>query len=188
MDKPIVFFVGKPGSGKGTQVKLLAERTHWPIFSSGDLFRKIAAEDTPILKKVKSEMNAGLLMPHWLAMYLYLQALFSVPIDTGAIFDGFNRKIQEAALIVDSLRWLARPFAIIHIAVSDEVAQRRLEERSKSSGRVDDHAIERRFKEYYQHTESAIDIFRTAGVLIEINGEQSPDEIAANVRTALHIE
>ena len=188
MEPRIIFFVGKPGCGKGTQAKMLAEHTHWPIFTAGELFRQIVAEDTPVLKKIKSEMNTGLLMPHWLAMYLYVQALFSIPENTGAIFDGFNRKVPEAELIVDSLRWLARPFSIVHIAVSDSIAQERLVERSKVSGRVDDHSIEKRFEEYYEYTEPAIEIFRTAGVLIEVNGEQTPEEISTNIRSALHIE
>ncbi|OGG48832.1 hypothetical protein A3G63_00750 [Candidatus Kaiserbacteria bacterium RIFCSPLOWO2_12_FULL_52_8] len=188
MEPLIIFFVGKPGSGKGTQTKLLAEKTGWSIFAAGDIFRKIVAEDTPVLRKVKTEMEAGLLMPHWLAMYLYLQALFSIPENEGAIFDGFNRKVPEAELIVDSLRWLARPFSIIHLAVSDDAAQKRLAERSKVSGRVDDHAVERRFKEYYEYTEPAIEIFRIAGVLTEVNGEQSPEKIAEDILAALHIE
>lgn len=184
-DTRTIFFVGKPGCGKGTQTKLLAEKTGWPVFASGKLFRAIAAEDTPVGRKVKLENDAGILQPHWFAMYLYLKSLFSIPDDRGVIFDGFNRKVPEAELIIDSLTWLKRPFVIVHIKVSDEEVHRRLDTRKQTSGRADDHVVEERLKEYYTFTEPAIDIFRNAGVLIEIDGEQGSDKIAADVRAAL---
>ena len=182
-----IFFVGKPGCGKGTQAKLLAEHTGWPVFASGKLFREIAAEDTPVGKKVKVENDAGILQPHWFAMYLYLKSLFSIPDDRGAIFDGFNRKVPEAELIISSLTWLDRPFSIVYINISDEEAHRRLESRKHISGRADDHVVEERLKEYKLHTEPAIQTFRDAGVLVEINGAQSQEATAHDIITTLSL-
>lgn len=182
-----IFFVGKPGCGKGTQAKLLAERTGWPIFASGDLFRKIAKEESVVGRKVKLENDAGLLQPHWFAMYLYLQALFSVPETSSAIFDGFNRKEAEAELVVSSLRWLGRPFVIVNVEVSDEEVQRRLQLRKEVDGRADDHVVDERLQEYYTYTAPAITIFRKEGVLLDINGEQTPEKIAEDIRAALKI-
>lgn len=182
-----VFFLGKPGCGKGTQAKMLAELTHWPIFASGSLFRAISAEDTPVGRKVKQENDAGLLQPHWFAMYLYLKSLFSIPDDRNAIFDGFNRKIPEAELIIDSLRWLGRDITILHIKVSDDEVKKRLAIRKETSGRADDVMVEERMKEYYESTEPVIEIFRDAGVLVDIDGEQAPEMIAADVRKALNL-
>ncbi|MFM2330801.1 MAG: hypothetical protein RLZZ26_308, partial [Candidatus Parcubacteria bacterium] len=125
MDTRTIFFLGKPGSGKGTQAKMLAAKTGWHVYGSGDLFRAIAKQDTPVGRKVKEENDAGILQPHWFAMYLYLNSLFSVPEGAGAIFDGFNRKVPEAELIVDSLRWLGRPFTVLNIQVSDESVLKR---------------------------------------------------------------
>ena len=187
-DNTLVFFVGKPGSGKSTQAKFLASQTGWKAFTSGDLFREIAQEDTPVGRKVKGENDAGLLQPHWFAIYLYLNSLFSVPEDTGAIFDGFSRKVSEAELVVDSLRWLDRPFSVLHLVVSDEEVRRRLEDRRKVSGRVDDHVIDERLEEYYRHTEPAIGTFRNADVLIDIDGEQTQEQIAAVVRKTLGLD
>lgn len=183
-----IFFVGKPGCGKGTQARLLAEHTGWPIFASGQLFREIAKEDTAVGRKVKVENDAGILQPHWFAMYLYLRSLFSAPDKEGVIFDGFNRKVPEAELVVDSLNWLARPFTVVHIKVSDEEVHNRLDKRKETSGRADDHVVEERIKEYYTHTEPAIGVFRRAGVLVEINGEQTSDAIARDIRAALNLK
>lgn len=180
-----IFFMGKPGCGKGTQAKLLAEKTGWPIFASGKLFRDIAAEQTPVGRKVKEENDAGLLQPHWFAMYLYLKSLFSIPDTQSAIFDGFNRKAQEASLVIESMQWLARPFSVVLITVSDAVVQERISARKETSGRADDHVAEERLKEYYAHTAPAIELFRATGCLIEVNGEQTPEKISADIQAAL---
>jgi adenylate kinase len=183
-----IFFIGKPGCGKGTQAKLLAEKTGWQVISAGGQFRAIAAEDTPVGRKIKSEIDAGILAPHWFAMYLYLKALFGVEdITEPIIFDGFNRKIPEAELVIDSLKWLGRKPTIIKIRVSDEEVRRRLEGRKTIEGRADDHAVDERMKEFYEYTDPAVHLFDKAGILIEVNGEQSPEAIAADIAAALAI-
>jgi adenylate kinase len=187
MDTRTIFFIGKPGCGKGTQAKLLAEKTGWSVFSSGDLFRDIAREDTPVGRKVKEENYAGILQPYWFAMYLYLKALFSIPEDASIIFDGFNRKVPEAELIINSLKWLNRPFTILDIKVSDEEVQKRLALRKEEESRVDDAFVDERLKEYHTYTDPAIELFRKAGVLIEINGEQTREKIAEDISVALKI-
>ena len=182
-----VFFIGKPGCGKGTQAKFLAEKTGWEVISAGKQFRSISAEDTPVGRKVKSEIDIGVLAPHWFAMYLYLKALFGVGDTTSIIFDGFNRKVAEAELVIDSLKWLGRPFIVIEIKVSDEEVRRRLAGRKEIEGRADDSAVDERIREYREYTEPVIDVFRRAGTLVEINGEQSPEAIAANIQEVLGI-
>ena len=187
MNTRTIFFVGKPGCGKGTQAKLLAEHTGWPVFGSGAQFRAIAEEDTHVGKKVREEMDAGLLSPPWFAMYLYQKALFSIPEDQSAIFDGFNRKVPEAELIVDSLKWLGRPFQILDILISDEEAMKRIALRKLESDRADDQFVPERLKEYNKFTKDAIEIFRKAGALIEIDGERSREAIAEDVNKALGV-
>lgn len=181
-----VFFIGKPGCGKGTQAKLLAEAAGWPIFASGALFRAIAKADTPVGRKIKKENDAGMLAPHWFAMHLYLDSLLSISDESGAIFDGFNRKVPEAELVINSLKWLERPFIVFNITVSDDEVRRRLAGRKVIEGRADDAAVDERLKEYYEYTEPAIKVFREVGALVEINGEQSPEQIAKDVYEALN--
>ena len=188
MDTRTIFFIGKPGCGKGTQAKLLSQKTGWQVMSSGSQFRSIAAENTPVGRKIKAEIDVGILSPHWFAVYLYLKALFTVRSDESIIFDGFNRKVQEAEIIVDSLRWLNRPFSILNVHISDEEVQKRLAKRKEIEGRADDSAVSQRLKEYSEYTEPAIEIFRTAGTLIDINGEQTPEAIAVDVNVALGIK
>ena len=183
-----MFFIGKPGCGKGTQATLLSQKTGWPIFASGKLFREISENDTPVGRKVKIENDAGMLAPHWFAMYLYLKSLFSISGDSGAIFDGFNRKVPEAELVISSLQWLGRPFFIFNITVSDGEVRRRLAGRKKIEGRADDSVVDERLKEYYEYTEPAMEVFRTARMLVEINGEQSPEQIAEDIHAKLNLK
>jgi adenylate kinase len=187
MDTRTIFFVGKPGCGKGTQTKLLSEKTGWKIIKAGEQFRSIAAEDTPLGHKVKSEIDAGILAPHWFASYLYLEAFFALSEDTSVIVDGFNRKILEAEVVIDSLRWLDRPFQVLHIKVSDEAVRERLALRKGIEGRADDSAVDERLKEYHEYTQPVLELFRKAGVLVEIDGNPSPEEIAVEVNKALNL-
>lgn len=187
METRTIFFVGKPGCGKGTQAKLLSAKTGWSTISAGKQFRAIALEDTPVGHKVKSQIDSGALMPHWFAMYLYQKALFALPADASVIFDGFNRKIPEAELIVSSLEWLGRPFTVVNIVVSDEEVRRRLVIRKETDGRADDSVVGERLKEYETYTAAAIEIFRKTGNLVEVNGEQAPEKIAEEIALALSL-
>jgi adenylate kinase len=188
-DPRTVFFIGKPGCGKGTQARLLSERTGWPICASGAQFRAIAEENTAVGRKIKSEIDEGMLAPHWFAMYLYQHALFTLPESSSVIFDGFNRKVEEAELIVNSLDWLGRPFIVLEIDISDTTMRERLTGRSRTSGRADDRqdAIEERLEEYNLHTTKALKIFEDLGVLIKIDGEPPPKKIAEAVAEALNL-
>jgi len=187
MQPQTVFFVGKPGSGKGDQTKLLAKATGWRIIGSGDQFRALAQEDTPAGKKTKEEMNAGFLAPHWFAMYLFLKSLFSLREDESVIFDGFSRKIPEAELAQDALAWLNRPFVALHLKVSDAEIKHRLELRKNIEGRVDDNAVDERLKEFREYTEPVIEMFREKGKLVEVDGEREREPIAADILKALNI-
>lgn len=187
MTPQIVFFIGKPGSGKGTQADLLAQATGWPVITAGEQFRKIATEDSLVGRKVKVTIDAGILTPPWFPMYLYLKSLFSISEHSGAIFDGFNRKVQEAELIIDSLNWLERPFTVLDIKISDEEVLHRISLRKEVEGRVDDNVIQTRLTEYNKFTDPAIELFRKAGVLVEVNGERTPEVIAAEARQILKV-
>ena len=187
MDTRTIFFIGKPGCGKGTQAKLLSQHTGWPVFGSGQQLRAIASEPTHLGRKVKSEIDAGMLSPHWFVMYLYQKALFSIGEHESAIFDGFNRKVPEAELTIESHRWLNRPFQVIEVAISDEEALRRIEIRRSELNRVDDQFVPERLKEYEKFTKDATALFEKEGVLLKVDGERPPEVIAADIRQRLGV-
>lgn len=187
MDTRTVFLIGKPGSGKGDQAKLLAQVTGWKVVTPGEQFRLMSTEDTPVGKKVKSVNDAGLLQPHWLAEYLFLENLFALAADESVIFDGFGRKVPETELMVEALTWIGRPFTVIHLVVSDEEIKHRLALRKGIEGRADDGVVDARLAEYREHTEPAIEVFRKAGMLVEIDGERAREPIAEDIKKALGV-
>ncbi len=158
-----------------------------PVISAGAQFRAIAGENTPVGRKVQEEIDSGLLAPYWFAIYLYQKALFALPEGQSAIFDGFNRKEEEARLVIDSLAWLNRPFSVVHLDISDETVLARLVKRHEVDARADDINVDQRLVEYRAYTEPAIALFRAQNAVIDIDGEQTPEAIAAAVADALHI-
>ncbi len=155
--------------------------------SAGDTLRTMATLDTPVGRKMKSQMSAGLLMPSWLPTYLFLKDIFALPDGASVILDGFNRKLHEAELIKESLTWLERPFSVVYLRVSDGEIRHRLALRKEIEDRADDHVVDERLKEYYSHTEPVVEMFRKGGNIIELDGEQQPEKIAAEVNIALNI-
>lgn len=187
MKPHIVFFIGKPGSGKGTQAELLSKVTGWPIFGTSAGLREIVATGSAAGHKLRETMDAGILTPYWVASHVYLKKLFSIPDDGSIIFDGTSRTLPEAEIVYDSLIWLGRPYTLFHLHASDEEVKKRIDLRKQTSDRKDDHAFDTRLQEYYENTDKGIAYLRDKGALTEVHGEGAPEEIAAEVRKALGI-
>lgn len=188
MNQPhIVFFIGKPGSGKGTQAELLSLATGWPTYGTSAGLREIVAAGTAAGHKLQATMDAGVLTPYWVASHVFLKKLFSVTDDGSIIFDGTSRTLPEAEIVFDALTWLERPYHIFELKISDETVRQRIELRKKTSGRKDDDAIDKRLEEYYASTDKGISYLREKGALTELDGEKTPDEIAAEVRKILSL-
>ena len=178
-------FMGKPGSGKGTQAKLLGSRLAFPVFAAGETLRAMAKEDSLVGRRMGEDIDAGRLVPHWLATFLFQRSIFSIPEESGIIFDGFGRKKEEAELLSETMAWLSRPYRVIHLVVSDEEVQRRIEGRSVGEKRADDEAVDVRLLEYRAHTEPAITHFTECGVVIDIDGAQAPEKVFADIESAV---
>lgn len=184
-----IFFMGKPGSGKGTQAKLLSEKTGWPIIGTSGGLRDVVALGGGASRKLQETMDKGQLTPYWLAAYVYLKSILPFREDQGVIFDGGNRTVGESQIILDSLLWLDRPFKIFYLETSDKEVQSRIALRLEKGGRTDDRpeALDQRLKHYYELTDKAALFYRNKGLLTEVNGEGAPEDIAANIRSILNI-
>jgi len=189
MEKPIIFFIGKPGSGKGTQAEMLAKSTGWPVFGTSGGLRELVAAGTSAGHKIKQEMDSGGLTPYWIASYVYLKTLFSLADDSNIIFDGTSRTLAETKIVADSLKWLGRPFRIFYLTVPDDEVHTRIALRKEKGGRTDDHpeAVTRRLEAYYADTDSSIDYLRAEGLVTEIDGHRPPEVIAEEVRSILKV-
>ncbi|MBU6323583.1 MAG: nucleoside monophosphate kinase [Patescibacteria group bacterium] len=180
-----VFLFGRPGSGKGTQAKLLAEGLGWGVFSTGDKFKELRDGGGRMGERVRAAYDAGKLVPDWFPSYLYEDALLALAPEDGVVCEGFPRTVGQAELAHDVLAWLERPYRVLHLAVSEEESLRRMLERAKTEDRPDSNdeaKIRARFETYAKQTEPVLDFFRTKGVLTDVNGEQTREAILADIR------
>jgi len=178
-----IAMMGKPGSGKGTQAELLSKELDFSLFSSGEAFRKLREQDTPLGRKVKKEIDKGYLMPHWFASYMFEREVFNAPKSQGIVFEGPGRKLPETELFNEIMNWLGRPYRAVYLEVDEEVIRKRLLKRAEEEGRADDNpeSVNLRFEEYNKYTAHSVNFFREQGVLIEVDGMQSPEKVQAGI-------
>jgi len=184
-----IVIIGKPGSGKGAQSVLLAKRTGFKIFSTGLRLREIAKQKTSVGQKVKEIIESGALMPYWFASFLFQEAILSMSRDQGIIYEGACRKKPEAELFDDVMTWLERPYKVIYIRVSDEIVTERLSKRSTIENRVDDTRakIKVRLKLYHNEIIHVVEFFRKKGNIIEVNGDNTPEDVHKEILKKLEL-
>ena len=116
---------GAPGSGKGTYASRLKDRLNVEVIATGDIFREMMKEETPLGRKVKGYVEKGLLVPDAITLEVLKQSLAKIPRGKGFILDGYPRTIEQAK----SLDGIAKIDAIIHLIVPDWIIIERLSSR-----------------------------------------------------------
>lgn len=134
MMKKILIFIGPPGSGKGTQAKLLAQRYGFKHISTGDLLRALSTNEqaSEQQKKALEEMKAGKLVPDWLIYELAFAAVKeNLDAGMGVVLDGAIRNLEQAQKYQEFFEqngWGDEVLAV-EVALSDEEAFNRLTKR-----------------------------------------------------------
>jgi len=180
----LFFFVGRIASGKETQSRLLAEKLGYDIFSTGMRFRELAASGTELGNRIKSVYEKGLLMPAWVANFMFQNYVFNLPQDKGAVFEGSGRDVEQAKVIEEVCAWLERPYAILNLEISEGEVMKRSLLRARDKTDTEE-VVKMRLAEYKRLTEPAIEYFRSIGKCIEINGELTPDGVHGEVMAAV---
>lgn len=178
----LVVFIGPPGAGKGTQAKHLAEHLQVPHLSTGEMLREAAEAGTDLGLQAASYMERGQLAPDELVVEIIGQRLRQPDCARGCLFDGFPRTIRQAQILDDRLQEDGRALdLVLELKVDEEELVRRLLRRAAESAkpRADDtlDAIPKRLEVYHSLTEPVLDYYRQRGLLREIDGAGTPEQV-----------
>jgi len=209
-----IVLLGPPGAGKGTQAQRIAAATKLLHVSTGDMFRENVKAETELGKLAKTYMDKGELVPDEVTIRMLLERISRPDAAQGAMFDGFPRNVVQAVALDQALAAKgARIDRALLISVRDEELFSRLGGRwiCRSCGTLYHETNDPPKKpgvcdkdggELYQRDDDRPEVvksrlekqkppldlighYRTAGVLSEINGEQSLDAVTAALLTVI---
>jgi len=212
-----IVMLGGPGAGKGTQAKIIAEKYNIPHISTGDIFRANIKDGTELGKKAKTYMDAGALVPDELVVDLVADRLTWDDTKNGFVLDGFPRTIPQAQALTRALADMSTQLDVaIDIEVPDQVIIDRMGGRracvscgstyhivnippqkegfcdkcgAKLILRDDDkpETVKKRLDVYHDQTQPLIDYYNEMGVLKEVDGTTSMDEVFAQIAEILGV-
>jgi len=210
-----IVLLGPPGVGKGTQAKILSERTELAHISSGDLFRENLKNQTELGKLAQTYMTKGELVPDDVTIAMIRDRLSRPDCKNGAILDGFPRTPAQADALETMLQEFNGHVDIVPFVTADEdVLIERLTGRwtCRANGHIfneksnppkndklcdfdgselyqrdDDKAetVKHRIEVYFDQTSPLISYYRDHGKLIEIDGTRPIDQVTQDLLAAV---
>jgi len=180
-----VLFLGAPGSGKGTQGSVLAERLGFPKITTGDLLRAAVKAGTPLGREAKKFMDDGKLVPDTIILSLIKDELAKPEARQGAILDGFPRTAPQAELVDRTLGERGQRLNhILLLDVPEEELVRRMMARAAQEGRSDDtpEAIKTRLEVYQRDTAPLIAHYAQRGIVHRVPGTGTVNDIATEIK------
>ncbi|GMQ89718.1 MAG: hypothetical protein BMS9Abin10_0049 [Gammaproteobacteria bacterium] len=213
-----IVLLGAPGSGKGTQAKLLNEKFKIPQISTGDILRDEVAAGTELGRRAKATMDAGELVSDDIVLGIIQNRLTRPDTRGGFILDGFPRNIPQAQALDAALARLGKPLQLsLLVDVDREVLMKRLTGRriAPSTGtiyniyfkpprvpgrddetgevlhhRADDNeeAVRRRLEVYEQQSAPLVSYYKAQGKLRTVRGVGSIDEIFKNICDIIEVQ
>lgn len=200
-----ILVFGPQGSGKGTQAELISRKYQLPYIATGDIFRFHLKTGTDLGQKVKSYTDAGELVPDSLTNELVRDRILQPDCAIGFVMDGYPRNKNQ----LEFLETITKIDHVFVINLTDEQAVDRLKDRlackcglsyhkkynpPKKAGicdkcgdelfvRDDDKpkAIKKRLAIYHQETEPLLKVYKKKGILHEINGDQTIEEVFSEI-------
>ena len=210
-----IVLLGAPGSGKGTQAKILMANKNIPQISTGDMLREAVASGTRFGLKAKSLMDAGDLVPDDVVLGIISERLAEPDAQEGFILDGFPRTTQQALDLEELLDQMGTPLdAAVLMDVDFDILMKRLtgrrtcsltgkllnihfssqeelDECTNAGGeliqREDDNeeTISNRLEVYRENTEPLIEYYRERGKLLTVDAEGPINEVYERMTAAL---
>ena len=185
-----IVILGAPGSGKGTQAKMLVGELEVPHISTGVLLRNAAKRGTELGLLAKSIIDQGELVPDSIMSDMIEERLGRDDVAGGFILDGYPRNLAQAESLDAMLERMGRPVQeIIHIDVDPEQIIKRLAKRQELEGRVDDAAktVRNRMRVYAEQTAPVADYYAVSGRLTRVLGDGAKEEIFQRILSVLNV-
>jgi adenylate kinase len=183
-----LIMMGPPGSGKGTQAKLVAERFSIPAISTGDIFRANLSRGTPLGVEARRYMDAGDYVPDETTNRMVRNRIEESDAAPGFLLDGYPRTLVQVEELDRMINISGRGLdAVVLLAIDEEEIIQRLLQRAHVEGRADDNeeVIRRRLEAYTEQTEPLIEVYRDRGILIEIDGTGDMAQVTERIFDAL---
>ena len=175
---------GPPGAGKGTQAVAISKAFSLPHIATGDIFRDNVRNETDLGRQAKLYMDQGALVPDDVVIAMVDERLTRDDVSDGFLLDGFPRTVAQAKALDEVLTGHGTAVdAVLRLLVDDEELVSRLLQRAQEQGRSDDtrEVVQTRLQVYREETEPLVDRYRQQGVLHEIDGQGSIDEVRERV-------
>ncbi len=210
-----IVMIGVQGSGKGTQAAIIKDKLQLLHVSTGDLFRAMKSQDTPLARRVQELMQKGELIPDEVTNEIVRERLAQPDAQRGVILDGYPRNRAQAQFLDELLAEKGEKITVVPILeLEREIAIKRAEGRRYSQDKqrvyniyfnppqnpgVDDvdgqpliqreddyrEAVERRIDLYYAETSPLIEYYTEKGVVQTINADQSIENVALDTLAAI---
>ena len=179
----VVFVIGGPGSGKGTQCAKIKTEFNYNHLSTGDILRTVVKEQkAPGWQQLDSDMKEGKLIDSETLMKFIK---FSIQGSTNKkiLLDGFPRNKENLDCWNKNMGDVADVKGVLYFEVSDEEMKKRL--LGRNEGRADDNeeTIAKRLATFNNDTKPIIEFYEKQGNLIKIDASRTVDEIFDNVKT-----
>ena len=182
----VVFVLGGPGSGKGTQSTKISEKFGFKHLSAGDLLREERnRKGSEFGELIESYIREGKIVPVEITVNLIKRAMESHGWENGKfLFDGFPRNVDNLQGWRNLLDGKVEEKLCLFFDCPEEVMERRLLARGESSGRSDDNleSIRKRFRTYMTETVPIIESFREAGKVAQIHADSPVDQVWSEVQ------
>ncbi|HET9289971.1 MAG TPA: adenylate kinase [Actinomycetes bacterium] len=184
-----IVLVGPPGAGTGTQAGRIVDRFGGVHVATGDILRSNAERGTELGRAAQEYMDRGDLVPDDVMIDMVLERVGEADCADGFLLDGFPRTVPQAEALERRLGGLGRPLdAVVAFEVGEDELRDRLAGRAEEQDRAEDEdedAIRRRLELFDQETTALLDFYAGRGLLVRVEAEGDPDEVAGRVAAAI---
>lgn len=183
-----IVLMGPPGAGKGTQAAVIAKELDIPHISTGEIFRANVGQGTELGVEAKKYMDKGEYVPDSITNAMVADRLAQPDTGNGFLLDGYPRTLEQVGELDTILANLGTPLdSVVEITANTEEVIARLLNRAKLEGRADDteEVIRRRMEIYAEQTEPLTAVYREKGLLVQVDGMGSVEEVSGRLLGAL---